>query len=369
MTSHELCEAITDPDLNTWGNNETTPPNEIGDICADATVHPPIKLGSYLVQTEWSNSRFACVISPFRFSPGITINAVDSTPEPVAACEFKQKLILFWKANDASNSIYFSPSSNGRDWPNGQKINAADSTPKALTACAYFDKLYLFWKANDSSNAIYVTLAADGKTWQPSRRINRDDSTSSPPAACVFNNQLYLFWRANDSSQAIYFSVSDDGLTWPRGRMINRIDSTPQAPAACVFGHNPPQLYLFWCSATTDGAIYVSASPDGQWNTGIAWRNGRKINEVDSTSFSPAVCVFRDELYVFWRANDPSDTLYVSFTPESAGLSWPPGIKVNDRDRSPRAPRCCTYDDHELFLFWKSDDASNLIYRNERIVL
>jgi hypothetical protein len=231
------------------------------------------------------------------------------------------------------------------------------------------NKIFLFWKANDSSNAIYVTFAADGKTWQPSRRINRDDSTSSPPAACVFNNQLYLFWRANDSSQAIYFSVSDDGLTWPRGRMINRIDSTPQAPAACVFGHNPPQLYLFWCSATTDGAIYVSASPDGQWNTGIAWRNGRKINEVDSTSFSPAVCVFRDELYVFWRANDPSDTLYVSFTPESAGLSWPPGIKVNDRDRSPRAPRCCTYDDHELFLFWKSDDASNLIYRNERIVL
>jgi hypothetical protein len=322
------------------------------------------------------------------FEYGDTVNSSpgpDRTREPIAAClyqyphETDPRIVLFWTANDDSNAIYFArsnfpnpPSSSYvlRYWNPGQKINNIDSTPDAPAACVFQNKIFLFWKANDPSNAIYVTFAADGKTWQPSRRINLDDSTSSPPTACEFNNQLYLFWRANDSSQAIYFSVSDDGLTWPTGRKINRIDSTPQAPAACVFGHNPPQLYLFWCSATSERAIYVSASPDGQWNTGIAWPNGRKINEVDSTPLSPAACVFRDELYVFWRANDPSDSLYVSFTPESAGrLSWPPGIKVNDRDCSQKAPRCCTFSDQEVFLFWKSNETSNRIFRNERIVL
>ena len=54
-SSHELCEAITDPIAGTgWYNDQY---GEIGDLCAWQTK----KLGSYTVQKEWSNAGKACV--------------------------------------------------------------------------------------------------------------------------------------------------------------------------------------------------------------------------------------------------------------------------------------------------------------------
>jgi hypothetical protein len=55
ITSHELCEAITDPIPGQgWYDDQN---GEIGDICAWQTKH----LGDYVVQLEWSNSAASCV--------------------------------------------------------------------------------------------------------------------------------------------------------------------------------------------------------------------------------------------------------------------------------------------------------------------
>jgi hypothetical protein len=56
VSSHELCEAITDPDGDGWYDGSTG--NEIGDIC----VGDVADLGGYAVQREWSNAKGACVI-------------------------------------------------------------------------------------------------------------------------------------------------------------------------------------------------------------------------------------------------------------------------------------------------------------------
>lgn len=54
-TSHELCEAITDPIPGTgWYDDQN---GEIGDICAWKTK----RLGSYTVQLEWSNRSQTCL--------------------------------------------------------------------------------------------------------------------------------------------------------------------------------------------------------------------------------------------------------------------------------------------------------------------
>ena len=58
VSSHELAEAITDPALNAWFDPATG--DEIGDICNRQTV----RLGGYLVQTEWSNAQQACAVAP-----------------------------------------------------------------------------------------------------------------------------------------------------------------------------------------------------------------------------------------------------------------------------------------------------------------
>lgn len=54
-SSHELCEAITDPVPGEGYYDDAN--GEIGDICAFQTK----KLGAYTVQLEWSNTQGACV--------------------------------------------------------------------------------------------------------------------------------------------------------------------------------------------------------------------------------------------------------------------------------------------------------------------
>jgi hypothetical protein len=54
-SSHELCEAITDPIPGQgWYDDQN---GEIGDICAWQTK----RLGPYTVQLEWSNTAGRCV--------------------------------------------------------------------------------------------------------------------------------------------------------------------------------------------------------------------------------------------------------------------------------------------------------------------
>jgi len=54
-SSHELCEAITDPVAGQgWYDDRN---GEIGDICAWKTR----KLGAYMVQLEWSNKAGSCI--------------------------------------------------------------------------------------------------------------------------------------------------------------------------------------------------------------------------------------------------------------------------------------------------------------------
>jgi hypothetical protein len=54
-SSHELCEAITDPVPGTGWYDDVN--GEIGDICAWETR----KLAAYTVQLEWSNTQKRCV--------------------------------------------------------------------------------------------------------------------------------------------------------------------------------------------------------------------------------------------------------------------------------------------------------------------
>lgn len=55
VSSHELCEAITDPVPGAGWYDDTN--GEIGDICAWQTR----RLGQYMVQLEWSNQQGRCV--------------------------------------------------------------------------------------------------------------------------------------------------------------------------------------------------------------------------------------------------------------------------------------------------------------------
>jgi hypothetical protein len=303
---------------------------------------------------------------------GQPINGTDTTPEPLAACVFLNQMYLFWKANDKSNYIYFTSSPDGRSWPSGQVINNADNTPGPLAACVFTNstpqnQMYLFWKAGDGSNQIYYSICTDGLTWTPGKLINSGDNTPAALAAIGFQNQLYLFWKAGDGSNKIYYSAYNgwtDGFgdpippgggayPWPPGQPINGTDSTSDAPAVCLFQN---QLYLFWKANDSSNRIFFSASSDGH-----TWPAGKPINSSDSTAAAVAACVFQTQLYLFWQTNDPTLGTRIFFTVSADGQSWPNGEPINSIDNTSEAVAACVFQNY-ISLFWKANDASNGIF-------
>jgi hypothetical protein len=252
-----------------------------------------------------------------------SINSADSTSATPAAAAYNDKLYVVWKASDPSNRIYYSASSDGNIWPDGQPINSVDSTSAAPAVVAFDEKLYVFWKASDPSNRIYYSVSSDGKNWSGGQTINNVDSTSATPALTTDGNKLYVFWRENGSNN-IYYSASSDGITWPdQGNQVkdqnnNAITSTT-APAA-TYNKDLGGLYLVWKVSDGSNQIFYSTSSDGS-----AWTPQLLTNKSNITSTAPAASVYNDSVYIAWRDLDSSSIYY---TASDDGKTWPDGNSI-----------------------------------------
>jgi MYXO-CTERM domain-containing protein len=81
VSSHELIEAVTDPDNNTaWVDKvgACNPSGEIGDICATGGASEVGSIASFTVQKEWSNTLNSCVVS----NPNIVVNDFNVAASP-----------------------------------------------------------------------------------------------------------------------------------------------------------------------------------------------------------------------------------------------------------------------------------------------
>ena len=120
VSSHELAEAITDPALNAWWDPSTQ--NEIGDICNRQTV----RLGGYLIQTEWSNSQSACVIAPKSAGGGWSgENSLGGSAKQIAVGQNKDgRLELFYVGTN--NALYHNwQTSAGGGWSGENSIGGS----------------------------------------------------------------------------------------------------------------------------------------------------------------------------------------------------------------------------------------------------
>ncbi|HEX8253849.1 MAG TPA: hypothetical protein VF846_11905 [Thermoanaerobaculia bacterium] len=277
----------------------------------------------------------------------------DTSPFAPAACVFDNKLFAFWRANDESNRIAFTSSNDGLTWPAGARINDIDHTPGAPSACEFNGLLYVFFKSAHSANSLFCTRSSNGTSWPAAATINLIDSAPNAPAACAFNGKLYLFWNANDPSNRIFYSASSSGEagSWPAGQTINPFDTSPAAPTACVF---KGKLYVFWKANDSTNSISYSVSTDG-----VTFSRGQRINTHDY-SYSPfplGACVVADVFYLFWRG-ESSNHIYVSAS--SDGYTWPAGMKVNPVDTAANAVVAAGFRERQ-YLFFTRDHSSNQI--------
>ena len=133
------------------------------------------------------------------------------------------------------------------------------------------------------------------------------------------------------------------------GQAINQVDSTPMTPAAGVlYG----MLYLFWKANDPSNRIYYSGSADGlQWPSGALW------DTIDSTPEPLAACAYNNDIYLYWKANDPSNSIYYS------SFLFPNSQKINNTDSTPLGLAACFQGaSNSVYLFWKANDPSDTIY-------
>jgi hypothetical protein len=83
VSSHELIEAITDPDATGWYDdavpeNDANNCGEIGDICAVGGTAETATIGGFIVQKEWSNKNKACIGT----DPNVAVNDFTITLSP-----------------------------------------------------------------------------------------------------------------------------------------------------------------------------------------------------------------------------------------------------------------------------------------------
>jgi hypothetical protein len=85
VSSHELIEAITDPDGTGWyddavPSNNTNNCGEIGDICAVGGTQETATVNGFIVQKEWSNKNKACI----GIDPNAVVNDFTITVDPAS---------------------------------------------------------------------------------------------------------------------------------------------------------------------------------------------------------------------------------------------------------------------------------------------
>ena len=242
----------------------------------------------------------------------------------------------------------------GRWMPQDRELTAQGAQSGFGPSSVVFgNRLYLFWQ--EGSSIKYTTYAdtqfrsdAHYLTYYEIYTIN-GSPTAIPPAVVVFKDRLYVFHGAYGGTTKIWYRYMDrNGNWWPRN-FSAEIDytSTDKRPAVAVFNDS---LYLFYKKPGGREIYYcwihkdaVTSAADG--SELLDWRN-RTIRERQipgsNTSAGPAVAVWKDRLFVFFKGETNKNIYYRFMAPD--GYWMPP-------DRSKRVSGSTTTHTPALAVF------------------
>ena len=276
VSSHELCEAITDPDPFTGWNDDNVDDGEIGDLCNfQATT-----IGGYNVQLEWSNRASACRISPATAWGQFDLTAATSAP-PAAGdpdgyvfdAEGRQH-IVYLGTDGHIHELGYTPGP-GATWGHFD-LSAATSAPPA----AGNPNGYVF-KAENRQHIVYLGTdghihelgytPGPGATWG---HFDLTAATSAPPAAG--DPDGYVF-DAEGRQHIVYLGtdghIHELGYTPGPGAAWGHFDLTAATSAPPAAGN--PHGYVFKAENRqhivylgTDGHIHELGYTPGP---GAAW--------------------------------------------------------------------------------------------------
>lgn len=340
VCSHEFAEAITDPQLNAWWDPASG--SEIGDICNRNTV----RLGGFLVQTEWSNAQSACVIAPAT-PHGIIQKVILGDTSPLSPClaSLNNNLFLGWKGdgNDFLNVMY--SADNGRTF--AHKHTSNETSPQSPAICAHNGKLFIAWKGdgNDFLNVAQITISGGAITGFVSK-ITLGDTSPFGPSLASLNGRLYLAWKGNGNNLLNIMYSTDDGHTF--GNKFTSPETSAVAPVICA--HNG-RLYIGWKGNGNNLLNVAQVVTVGNAVTGFT----QKRTLTETSPANPSLASVGNRLYLGWRG-DGNTLLNVMYSSDN-GQTF--AHKHTSPESSPQAPGLGSHQG-QCYIAWKGNGNDNL---------
>ncbi|HEY2176371.1 MAG TPA: hypothetical protein VGH85_21395 [Mycobacteriales bacterium] len=384
VSSHELAEAVTDPDLNAWWDSSSG--DEIGDICNRQTT----RLGGFLVQTEWSNAQNACTIAPAvpvgaaRASSGPVVswaaNRLDvfvlgtdrqlyhkwwggsawgpslTSYEPLGGiCESVPQAVA-WGPNRLDVFVTGTDSALYHKWWDGSAWGPSVTGYERQGGICLGDPRVVSWGANRLDVFVLGTDRAlyhkwwNGSSWGPSLTgYERQGGVilGQPEVVSWGPNRLDVFVLGTD--RALYHKWWDGSSWGPSLTGYERLGGIcMSAPRAVSWGPNRLDV----CVIGTDGALYH------KWWDGSAWG-------PSPTGFERhgGVCVGQPEL-VAWGPNrldafviGTDSQLYHQWWD---GSSWGPSLTAYEAmgGVSTSQPRLVSWGPNRLDVFVTGTDSA-----------
>jgi hypothetical protein len=181
--------------------------------------------------------------------------------------------------------------------------------------------MYLAFVANNDTNRLLVSHSSNGKNWQPSTQVGNESSKRAPAISFVSSGPqgFTLGFVANDTSNQLFISRSPDGQSWgPNTQVQNQ--SSKAAPALAVFEN---KLWIAFVANDATNQLLLSHSAGGKnWSPSTQVQN-------QSSKAAPVLAVFDNRLWIAFVANDATNQLLVSHS--AGGKNWSPSTQVQNQ--------------------------------------
>jgi len=233
-------------------------------------------------------------------------------------------LHLIWKDYRNGNpEIYYKKSvDNGETWTNDTQLTF--NNPRKTNIYEHKikgnkDFILVVWKDHmTGSSEIYLKKSVDnGDSWSETKRLTEDFTPSYDPDFTIDGENVYLVWESGGLGSEISFKRSiDSGKTWTDAVDLT-VDNNSEAPRIAIYNKT---LYLVWQedSIYESYVIYFKKSDDH----GKTWTEGVRLTDGNSSSLSPQIAVYNNNVYVAWLESVDSNLEVFFKKSTDGGKTW-----------------------------------------------
>jgi hypothetical protein len=265
---------------------------------------------------------------------------------------YGDRLYCVYRGKGDDYNMYWMTYTSDDGWNDGSTEDPENERPKRFPAhkteqnpalVVYNDTLYCFHRGGHNDEALwFCTFNIQNNTWNPDTRIDiKDVNSKCGPSAVVFNNKLYVFFAANHYGNEIAYVSTGDGHTWSSFATISdgcdgNKDKhlTCDTPAVAVYRD---QLYVAHRGNSDEKLYYCIGSSNG--SGGVTWTVDIYLGNHLAEQ-GPALAVFKDKLVMVHRSSGKDGSLWCCYYD---GSSWSADTKFKNEQQTGDTPALVSY--------------------------